>query len=90
MNFAFLLLVVSTLTSLSVQALKAVLDEQGWSYASNTLAGAAAIVLGIAAGIIAGLGIPGVIALVFLSWLCAMLGYDKVKQALEQIKEDTE
>lgn len=91
MDFAFLLLMVSVLTSLAVQALKSILDEQGWSYAPNTLAGAVAVVLGIAVGIITGCSLAAVIALVFLSWLCAMLGYDKVKQALEQItaaKED--
>ncbi len=64
-------------------------------YKSNILAGVVSVVLSLAAG--AGYIIMVetqlnakmaviLIALVLLSWLCAMVGYDKVMQAISQIK----
>ena len=89
------LLVVSTLTGLATEAIKRLLDEHDKIYYSNTLAGFVALVISLAVGI--GYVLLGnmefttsiivyLIALVFMSWLCAMVGYDKVIQAIGQFK----
>lgn len=81
------LLITSTLTGLVTEAVKKVLVECHVKYRANTLAGIVAAVLSIGIGIgyavIAGIGFSAqvvvcIIAQVFLSWLCAMVGYDKV------------
>ena len=94
--FAFALLVVSTLTGLVVQAIKAILAETGGAMKRpNTAAGIVAIVLAVLLGvgwmIYTGTAwtaqmVLTLVALAVLSWLCAMLGYDKVMQTLAQIK----
>ena len=87
------LLIVSTLTGLFTEAIKKWLDERGTKYYSNALAGYVAIGLSIAVGIayIVGAALNAqtavyLIALILLSWLCAMVGYDKVMQAIAQFK----
>lgn len=91
------LLLISTLTGLVTEAVKKLLSEHGKPYYSNTLAGVLAAVLSLAVGIGYALlsdiafttqTIIYIIALVFLSWLCAMVGYDKVIQAISQIKNN--
>lgn len=91
--FLVLLLMVSSLTSLTVEGIKKLLDESGRSYYSNLLAGMTAIVLSFCVGIgyeifiragVTGQEILYLIALIFLSWLCSMVGYDKVVQAIRQ------
>lgn len=93
--FLMLLLVVSVLTSLCVEGIKKLLDERGKTYYSNTLAGISSVVLSVFVGIAyvilvqATLNIQMavyLIALILLSWLCAMVGYDKVMQAISQIR----
>lgn len=88
------LLVISILTSLATEGIKNILDAKGKSYSSNIIAGSVAIILSAAYGagyvIITGTVwnaalIVCLIALIFFSWLCAMVGYDKVKQAITQI-----
>lgn len=95
--FTFGLLVVSTLTGLVTESIKKMLDERGQRTKPNTLAGAVALVLSalIGTGYIFYTGgaftvqtIIGIISLVGFSWLCAMLGYDKVMQTLAQIGAD--
>lgn len=89
------LLIVSTLTGLFTEAIKKWLDERGKKYYSNALAGYVAIGLSIAVGIAYIILVGAVlnaqtavylIALILLSWLCAMVGYDKVMQAIAQFK----
>lgn len=89
------LLIVSTLTGLFTEAIKKWLDERGRKYYSNALAGYVAIGLSIAVGIAYIILVGAVlnaqtavylIALILLSWLCAMVGYDKVMQAIAQFK----
>ena len=84
---------VSTFTTLTVQAIKKLLGEFKKKIGTNLLASIVAIVLSAAltAGyaIVKDISVDAVyivygIALAFVSWLCAMLGYDKVKQAIEQ------
>lgn len=93
--FLLCLLVVSTLTGLVTEGIKNLLNEWKVKYYSNTLAGLVSLVVGAAVGgaymIIAQAAWNSrmavyLIALVFLSWLCAMVGYDKVIQAISQFK----
>ena len=93
--FLFGLLIVSTLTGLFTEAIKKWLDGRGKKYLSNALAGYVAIGLSIAVGIayiiLVGAALNAqtavyLIALILLSWLCAMVGYDKVMQAIAQFK----
>lgn len=89
------LLVVSTLTGLVTEAIKNILAEHDRPYHANTLAGIVALILSVAVGsgyvLFTGIGfsvqvIVSFIGLVFMSWLCAMVGYDKVMQAISQFK----
>lgn len=88
-------LITSTLTSLATEAVKNILVEHNKNYYANTLAGIMSLILSLAVGIgymlLAGIGfstqaVVCVIALMFISWLCAMVGYDKVIQAISQFK----
>lgn len=92
--FLMLLLIVSTFTGLVTEAVKKWLQERGKTYYANALAGYIAVVLSIAIGaayvVLTGAAINAqmavyLIALLFLSWLAAMVGYDKVIQTIAQI-----
>lgn len=101
-NFEYFLLgllATSILTSLVTEAIKKTMDEHNKTYRANTLAGIVAVVLSaaISAGYIVMTGIPFtsqivvcIIALILMSWLCAMVGYDKVVQAIAQFKTTKE
>lgn len=89
------LLVVSTMTGLATEAIKNIFIEKNKTYYANTLAGIVALVLSVLIGagfiFVNGLGFTAtnivyLVALVFMSWLCAMVGYDKVIQAISQFK----
>lgn len=93
--FLMLLLMVSTFTGLVTEAVKKCLQERGRTYYANALAGYISAGLSVAVGaayvIITGAVINSqmivyLIALLFLSWLAAMVGYDKVVQAISQFK----
>ncbi len=94
-HFLMLLIGVSVFTALVTEAIKKIMDEVGKSYKSNILAGVVSVALSVLAGagymvmvedqINAKMAVI-LIALVLLSWLCAMVGYDKVMQAITQIK----
>ena len=93
--FLMLLLIVSTFTGLVTEAIKKCLQERGKTYYANALAGYISASLSIAVGaayiILTGAAINAqmavyLIALVFMSWLAAMVGYDKVMQAIAQFK----
>ena len=101
--FLMLLLVVSTFTGLVTEAVKRWMQEKGRRYHANTLAGYVAAILAVAASVayvilaeakIDAQMVVYFMALVFLSWLAAMVGYDKVIQAISQFRakagEDTE
>ncbi|MCD8076814.1 MAG: hypothetical protein LUE63_00255, partial [Lachnospiraceae bacterium] len=94
-TFLVLLMAVSVVTSLVTEAIKKYLTEQGKTYSSNIIAGTVSVVLAIAEGAayvvmeetaVTAKLIVILVALVLLSWLCAMVGYDKVVQAIQQIK----
>lgn len=85
------LMIVSTFTGLVTEAVKKILSEFHVKYRANTLAGIVAAILSIALGVgyivISGIGFSSqiivcIIAQVFLSWLCAMVGYDKVVEVI--------
>ena len=95
MNMLSALALVAGLTTLTTEGLKKILDEMGKTYKSNLLAGIVAIVISIGAVIcyVLYFGNPftvqtGVMLICFtyLSWLAAMVNFDKLKQLLEQFK----
>lgn len=88
------LALLSALTTLTVEGIKKLLDEAGKSYAPNLLAAIVAIVLTVVASICyiiyAGIAVDArviveAIAMVFMSFLCSTVGFDKVKQMIMQI-----
>jgi hypothetical protein len=97
MNNGFLLsalALISVLTSLTVEAIKKILNEKHVEYSSNLLAVIVSTILTVAlcVGYTLYFGEPFtiqkviiMIALTFLSFLSATVSFDKVKQALQQI-----
>ncbi|MBR6683719.1 MAG: aminopeptidase [Firmicutes bacterium] len=94
-TFLLGLLITSTLTGLATEAVKTIMTENNKPYRANTLAGIVSLILstmiGIAYVVMAAIPfttqvIVCIVALVFMSWLCAMVGYDKVIQAISQFK----
>ena len=88
------ILACSLLTGLVTEAVKKLLKESKVSYKPNLLAAVVAVLIGAGVGVgyivYAGLTwtpqiIILLILLIILSWLCAMVGYDKVVQSIEQI-----
>lgn len=88
-------MLVSILTGLVTEGVKKLLEEAEETYRANLLAGGVAVALSLLAG--AGYTIlmdaqinskmaVWLIALVLLSWLSAMVGYDKVIQAIAQLR----
>ena len=97
MNNGFLLsalALISALTSLTVEAIKKILNEKKVEYSSNLLAVIVSTILTVAlcVGYTLYFGEPFtiqkvivMIALVFLSFLSATVGFDKIKQLFEQM-----
>ena len=92
--FLLLLMIVSIFTGLVTEGIKKLLEESK-TYKANFLAGGVAVVLSVLVGsgyiILMDAQINSkmavyLIALILLSWLSAMVGYDKVIQSLGQIK----
>ena len=88
-------LITSTMTGLATEAIKKILAEYNKNYYANTLAGIVAVILSVTIGVsymtLSGISFTSqsiiyLIALIFISWLCAMVGYDKVVQAISQFK----
>lgn len=89
------LALISVLTSLTVEALKKIFNEKEIKYSSNLLAVIVSIILTIAISIgyicyadiqITAKEVITIIALTFMSFLSATVGFDKVKQLLEQLR----
>lgn len=87
------LLIVSVMTGLFTEAIKNWMKERDKTYYPNALAGYVSVGLSVAVGtayvILNSVEINAkmavyLIALVLLSWLSAMIGYDKVVQAISQ------
>lgn len=88
------LLIVSLLTNGTVEAFKKLLDGTAIKYSSNLIAVIASIVIACAISvgymILNGIAFDAkvavqIIALIYLSFLVATIGYDKVTQMLAQI-----
>ena len=91
------LVVMSAIVGLVTEAVKKILSEFNVKYYANTLAGIVSMVLSTAIGVcyivVTGSAftaqvIVGIITFVFMSWLCAMVGYDKVIQTIAQFKNE--
>ena len=89
------LLITSTITGLATEAVKTILVEHKVKYGANTLVGIISMIvsaaIGVAYVVFSGTGfnaqvIVCLLALIFMSWLCALVGYDKVIQAISQFK----
>lgn len=96
-TFLIGLMVVSTLTGLVTEAIKKILTEHTVNYRANTLAGIVATVLSAVVGVgyvvMKGLAfnpqiIVCIVALIFMSWLCSMVGYDKVVGAFKSADKE--
>lgn len=99
MEFLFVaLLAISVLTNLTVEGIKKFLDKKSANYSSNVMAAITSVVISIAvsAGYLiwtetalnARIAVE-LIALAYLSFLVATNGYDKVIQAIKQIKDSS-
>ena len=93
--FLFGLLITSAVTGLTTEAIKKLLTEHNVKYRSNTLAGIISLITSsaISSGYILINNLDFtiqiaiyIIAQVFMSWLCSMVGYDKVIQTISQFK----
>lgn len=91
--FLVMLLACSLFTSLTVEAIKKMLnnnENKKWNLIAAIVAVVLAAIISIGYAILFGVTVTIqyvaiIIALCFLSWLCAMVGYDKVVQAIEQL-----
>ena len=90
------LMIVSTVTGLVTEGVKKTLDACKVNYNSNILAGIVAAVLSAAIGVgyvlINGIGFSAaiivyIVAMTFLGWLGAMVGYDKVIGMIKNFKK---
>ena len=90
------LLLTSTLTGLVTEAVKNMLNEHNVTYQSNMLAGVVSLILSSMIGVgyivmneiaFTAQIVVYIVGLIFMSWLCAMVGYDKVIQAVGQFKK---
>lgn len=85
---------ISAFTTLTTEAVKKLLDDAHLSYSANLLAAVISVILTIFSSIgyivikeiqpTLATGFE-VLALMFLSFLCATLGFDKIKQTLNQL-----
>lgn len=98
MNGEFLikaLFLISALTSLTVEAIKKLLNGKEIKYSSNLIAAIVAVVLTVAISIgyiiyesiaVTPQIVITIIALTYLSFLASTVGFDKVKQLINQLK----
>lgn len=93
------LLVVSLLTSLTVEGIKKLLDETSVRYSSNILAAILSVILSAAVCVIylimydigfsLKIGVE-IVVLMYLGFLVSTVGYDKVIQTIKQIQASKE
>lgn len=90
------LFVISILTNLTVEGIKKIANKKAANYSANVLAAVTAVVISVVVSVgylvctetafNAKIAVE-LIALMYLSFLVATNGYDKVIQAIRQIKE---
>lgn len=87
------LAIISVLTTLTVEAIKKLLGDK--KYSANLLAAIVAVVLTIVVSVcymiyysipVTPQCVVVILAMTFLSFLSSTVGFDKIKQLLEQIK----
>lgn len=92
--FLLLLTIFSTMTAVTVEAMKKFMDAEGIVYSSNIIALVVALILGtVGTGLyyvtvhidFTLLNIAYMVLMGVANWIGAMVGYDKVRQAIEQI-----
>lgn len=97
--FLGLLIMVSILTGWLTEGVKKLLQERNKTYRANALAGCCSVILSVVVGIAYTVLTETVInsqmavyliALVLLSWLGSMVGYDKIIQTISQYKINKE
>lgn len=89
------LAIVSVLAGLVTEAVKKICENRGSDCPENLTAGCASVVLAVVYGAVISVtgggwtaqSIVCTIVLAILSWLCSMLGYDKVTQTIAQLAE---
>jgi len=91
------LFVTATFAGLMTEAVKKILNDLEVKYHSNIVAGIVSFVLAIGIGVgyvvLNNLGFTShsivyIAILAVLSWLCSMVGYDKVTQVIAQVKNN--
>ena len=91
------LFVTATFAGLMTEAVKKILNDLEVKYHSNIVAGIVSFILAICVGvsyvILAGIGFTShsiiyIAILAVMSWLCSMVGYDKVTQVITQLKNN--
>lgn len=89
------LMLVSSFSSTCTEVLKKIFAKCNVKYNSNIIVGAVSTVLSVALGsgytLITGTPFTGqtivyILAMIVLSWVCAMVGYDKVVEILKKLK----
>lgn len=90
------LFAISILTNLTVEGIKKIADRKAANYSANVLAAVTSVVISVVVSVgylvwtetsfNAKIAVE-LIALMYLSFLVATNGYDKVVQAIKQIKE---
>lgn len=90
------LMIISTLSSLTTEAVKKILASHNVKYHADCLTGIVAAILSAVLGVgyviltnstFNAQIVVCIVALVFMSWLCAMVGYDKVMEHLKTNKK---
>lgn len=89
------ILAVALITNLTVEGLKKLLDDTSIKYSSNVLAAIVSVVIALAISVMymimqgaiftPKIGVQ-IVSIMYLSFLSSTVGYDKVIQMLEQIK----
>lgn len=89
------LLIVTSVTNVTVEGLKKILDDLDVKYSSNLLAAVTSTILSITIGIMymitndisftMKVGVD-IIVLTYLGFLTSTLGYDKIVQMIDQIR----
>lgn len=94
--FLILLAAMAVVTSLVTEGIKAFLNSAGFKYASNVVVLFVSVLVGglgtciyyVLADISFNLeNVIYILLMVVANWLCSMVGYDKVVQAIAQLKK---
>lgn len=88
---------VCVVTNLTTEVIKMIAGERKWNWNVVSFVVAFVLAISISIGYIVTNGVAFTIqtgvfiaAFVYVSWLCAMLGYDKVKEAFTQFTSPKE